>query len=64
MKMIQSICIEDVPDEYQDKLWPKLDVNGGNVISVDKDEPFSRWLVAQGFVFPLRRDWEWLVVFR
>lgn len=59
---VQSINLSEVPDEFQDWLWQRLPINGGNVISVDEGEPFSKWLVTQGFVF--KKAWGWLVVFR
>lgn len=67
---IQSICVEDIPKEFHDWVFPKLSSNGGNVIYIEHEYPFSNWLVSQGFVFdmPRREDlpktWAWLVIFR
>lgn len=61
--VVPSINIEEVPDEFSDEIWAKLDINGGNVIYVDGDSDFGKWLKTQGY--ELRSgNWGWLVVFR
>ena len=66
---ISSISIEDIPDEIADMVWPDLDKNGGNVISVKKDSEFGKFLLEQGYEFTHPRTaevktWGWVVVFR
>jgi hypothetical protein len=61
---IQGINIQDIPDDFSDVIWDNLPINGGNVVSVDKDEAFGKFLISIGFKFPENRDWEWVVVFR
>jgi hypothetical protein len=66
---IQYVNLSELPREFQDELWPKLSINGGNVISVESDSSFGSYLQSQGFVFDMPRvakdkTWAWLVVFR
>lgn len=69
LENVQSVCIEDIPDEIADEVWPKLDKNGGNVLSVEKNSNFGQFLLGEGFVFTQPRTqeektWGWVVVFR
>lgn len=60
----QDINIEDIPDKLADaEVWPKLEVNGGNVLSVDKDTNLGKFLIKNGYDFG-DKDWGWLVVYR
>lgn len=67
---IQSINIEDIPDNFRNDILEQLPVNGGNVISIEVYSPFGEWLISQGFVFnmprlsTMKKSWAWLVVFR
>lgn len=62
---VLSICVEDVPKKYEDEVWENLDKNGGNVMTVQADSDFGRFLVRQGYEFDGHdKSWGWLVVFR
>lgn len=61
IKPIQSINIEDVPT-YFESIYDELPSNGGNVMSVDKDDEFGKYLISLGYEFT--KSWEWIVVFR
>lgn len=64
MNSVPSICIEDIPDNFKDKkFWDQLPNNGGNVLSVEKDSDFGKFLLERGFMFK-QKSWGWLVVFR
>jgi hypothetical protein len=60
---VQGINIEDVPTKFEDELWPKLEVNGGNCLSVYRNTEFGQWLEKKGFNFN-DKPWAWLVVWR
>ena len=69
IQKIQSINLEDISNEFQDEIYPKLGVNGGNVLYVNCNTDFGKWLALQGFVFDMpclsdTKTWAWLVVFR
>lgn len=59
---VPGVNIEDVPDDIADTLWPQLDKNGGNCITVDADSLFGKWLTEQGVEF--KKSWDWIVVWR
>jgi hypothetical protein len=67
---VQSINLSDIPKEFHDEIWPKLDVNGGNVIYIERDSAFGKWLETQGFKFDMprlkkhKKTWAWMVIFR
>jgi hypothetical protein len=65
LELIPSINIEDVPKEFQDKVWEQLPTNGGNVLSIEADSDFGKFLQQHGFEFNRHdKSWGWLVVFR
>lgn len=74
LEPIQSICKQDIPKKYiDDDFLDQLPVNGGNVLSVDRDSDFGKFLERNGYQFNMPRDsdgrkfkktWGWLVVFR
>ncbi len=59
----QDINIEDIPEEFENFIWPQLPRNGGNVILAESDTDFGKWLKTQGFKFP-KSGMEHLVVYR
>jgi hypothetical protein len=61
IKPIQSINIENVPDNFEEIL-DRLKNDSSDLISVYKDEEFGQYLVSLGYEFT--KSWEWIVVFR
>ena len=59
---VQSISIEDIGGSLHDEIWEQLPNNGGNVLCVEKDSEFGKYLICVGFKFT--KSWEWVVVFR
>jgi len=64
---IPAINYEDIPKEYCDLL--ELPINGGNVVSVDLESDFGKWLQSKGTLFDrpsylIVKTWVWLAIFR
>lgn len=64
ISQVPGINIEHIPDDIAKTVWPKLDINGGNCISVDSDSEFGVWLRKQGVRKGWARGWQWIVVWR
>lgn len=61
IKSMQSIDIQDIPDNYEEVLGYIAD-SCTDYIVVEKDSEFGQYLVKLGYEFT--KSWEWIVVFR
>lgn len=63
---IQSINLEDIPDKFRtNNLLDSLAINGGNIVYVDKNTAFGKFLLKNGFIFTRGNNtWDHLVIFR
>lgn len=62
---IQSTNIEDIPKEFSELVWNNCPLHGHNLLCVEKDCDFGRYLATKGFEFNRGKGtWGWLGVFR